>query len=682
MAAPVSKINLSDTVSRVVRVLSGDSAVSSWDIVGEVIRQHGEYGRHQAPKLFVRPDASRAVDMRPVSDWIAGALELLDDRPVKELHGRLLILCLAILDPSLRADLERTGLLLLIADEISEPLEQLFLTDVSKLLQRSVSAVPESAAENSGTLLSVSFDETQSREAPEATSQPDPAPLHLDSPTIEDRLGRRPFARALARRLRRIRGAQVTATGKGSFIVHLHGPWGAGKSSLLRLLASELSSARSAEPWIVVDFNAWLHQRLNPPWWPLLDATFRQASRQTFRRSWWRGARLWLREYLWRLFVARSDLTLLTASAVTIGLGVALVVNPSVAARVFGDSTLQGVLATAGAAVALISAVVTAIGFLSGSLLPGSMRAAQSFLASAADPLARISTHFRDLVGWIRQPVAIFIDDLDRCNGEYVVQLLEGIQTIFDDSRVVYVVAADRRWLRASFEGTYGPFAGAIVEPGRSLGALFLEKAFELSISVPLISNEQRADYWRYLVTSDVKTPEDEPEITPSLAQAFKQARSERELLELARAGSSDPNVARAAREAVVERLFGADFEAGTTAFLESFAPLLEPNPRAMKRLVNSYAVQRDLAVLFGSPLLENMERRRQLALWTIICMRWPVIEDYLLDQLVGRVDTPSELVVDLLGQPQVLDVIEGKGIGTTLDLTSIGEFLGRSRAP
>jgi hypothetical protein len=669
MVERISKIGLSDTVSRVVRILSGEySPVSSWDIVGEVIRQHGEYARGQAGKLFVRPDSGREVDTRSVTEWVTRALELLDDRRVNVLHGRLLILCLAALDPALRSDLSRTGLLLLVTDEIKEPLDQLFLGGVAKLLQRSVT--PESAAE----------DPRESQGKPEGTSQPDPAPLHLDSPTVEDRLGRRPFARALARRLRRIRGAQVTATGKGSFIVHLHGPWGAGKSSLLRLLASELSSSRSGEPWVVVDFNAWLHQRLNPPWWPLLDATFRQASSQTFRRSWWRGARLWVREYLWRLFIARSDLTLLTLSAVAIGLGVALLVNPSITARAFGDSTLQGVLATAGAAVALISAVVTAIGFLSGSLLPGSMRAAQSFLASAADPLARISTHFRDLVGWIRRPVAIFIDDLDRCNGEYVVQLLEGIQTIFDDSRVVYVIAADRRWLRASFEGAYGPFSGAIVEPGRSLGALFLEKAFELSISVPLISNEQRADYWRYLVTSNAKTPGDEPELTPSLLQAFKQARSERELLELARAESSDPNVARAAREAVVERLFGADFEAGTTAFLESFAPLLEPNPRAMKRLVNSYAVQRDLAVLFGSPLLENLERRRQLALWTIICMRWPVIEDYLLDQLVGRGDTPSELVADLLRQPQVLDVIEGKGIGTKLDLASIGEFLGRSR--
>src|SRR3712207_7942290 len=42
-----------------------------------------------------------------------------------------------------------------------------------------------------------------------------------------------------------------------------------------------------------------------------------------------------------------------------------------------------------------------------------------------------------------------FVDDLDRCQSSYVIRLLEGIQTLFSDPRVMYVISADRRWLRS-----------------------------------------------------------------------------------------------------------------------------------------------------------------------------------------------------------------------------------------
>ncbi len=43
----------------------------------------------------------------------------------------------------------------------------------------------------------------------------------------------------------------------------------------------------------------------------------------------------------------------------------------------------------------------------------------------------------------------IFIDDLDRCQGAYVIELLEGIQTLFKAAEVVFIIAADRDWLHA-----------------------------------------------------------------------------------------------------------------------------------------------------------------------------------------------------------------------------------------
>ena len=45
-----------------------------------------------------------------------------------------------------------------------------------------------------------------------------------------------------------------------------------------------------------------------------------------------------------------------------------------------------------------------------------------------------------------------------------------------------------------------------------------------------------------------------------------------------------------------------------------------------MKRILNAYAVHRDLAILGGLDVLGDPALRGQLALWTILSMRWPLL--------------------------------------------------------
>jgi hypothetical protein len=85
-----------------------------------------------------------------------------------------------------------------------------------------------------------------------------------------------------------------------SFIVNLHGQWGAGKTTFLNLLQQELqkkdepprknetpgrnesqttdeSSKPWRLPWIVVWFNAWENRHIKPEWWPLMDRIYRDS---------------------------------------------------------------------------------------------------------------------------------------------------------------------------------------------------------------------------------------------------------------------------------------------------------------------------------------------------------------------------------------------------------------------
>ena len=101
-----------------------------------------------------------------------------------------------------------------------------------------------------------------------------------------------------------------------------------------------------------------------------------------------------------------------------------------------------------------------------------------------ADPL--------DPVG-AERPILLVLDDLDRCNQQFAVELLDAVQTLLrtpsspkrtskDDSPanghaepkrlpvMVVLAVGDRRWLRAAYEEAYATFSPYVSEPGRPLG--------------------------------------------------------------------------------------------------------------------------------------------------------------------------------------------------------------------
>ncbi len=661
--------SVSGALSRLVQV--GD--VPPFALVREILVNHREYGAGRGENVGHLPGPASGVS-KPASAWLAEVHELFGPERVSRLPGRLLILGLAHLEPQLAEYLEaQDGFLTALRAELKEPFESLLLPQAKS----EVPAVPPPA---------------ETPTAPPPIN--DPATFHLDSPAIDDRLGRRGFARALAIRLERIwreMNPQDRPSDRpvpqGSFVLHLHGPWGSGKSSILEMLRRELrpegktAAPTVASPWVVVDFNAWQNQRLAPPWWPLLDGIFRQSARQVpWARRWWLRAC----EGLWRFSTKRRDLLVFGALFLVLGFLGYRFLRPALIEQLAKGLGDMG--ASAGHIsdiVAVLTLVTSWIWLGSRSLVSGSARAAQSFLDSATDPMDRIQRHFQTMVRTVKRPIAVFVDDLDRCQAGYVVQLLEGIQTLFRDPRVVYVIAADQRWLHACFEKTYEAFAESVREPGRRLGSLFLEKAFEISVALPELSPGVRAEYWRYLLGGDSAQAEKRLASLEQEARAeFRHDRSEQQVVarldeSQGAAEADDPLRAQARRQVAVEQLASAAVEKDVSFFLQPFAPLLEPNPRSMKRLLNAYAIRRDLAILSGLDVLGDEGRRKKLALWTILALRWPALEDFLRDKAGGDDAEPGAEVAALLASREVAEVVEGRELGGPLTLDDLKELLG-----
>lgn len=455
-------------------------------------------------------------------------------------------------------------------------------------------------------------------------------PTHLDRPADLDRLNRRPFAEVIAvsmrhayRQMNRNRQAAGGRRDDGdAFMVHLHGQWGAGKSSVLNFLGECLAETNTDEDpaWLVITFNAWGHQHLGPPWWALINAFYDQSREQLKMLDKVARRRLGSLQWRWRLRTRLGPLVLTVALALW-GLSLA-----------FGQSEAD----IAGTVKRLleVSAVILGVsGTLMGgfrSLFLGSAQTAKLYTELSRDPMRPILNYYQQLVSACERPVAIFIDDLDRCDCEYVVSLLSGIQTMFRRSDVSYVVAADRDWLRSCYEKSYRDFSQTIGEPGRPLGYLFLEKVFQVSVGLPRLSAHAQNRYLSTLLAMGEAEPdsavaERERQAEHQADAELKTTVSEAEFSERIAQSRHDPVRQRAMRVAAAKRMLTPEVQRHTEHALQPYANLLEPNPRAMKRLVNAFGFQQAV-----NWLSERDVPQHPLVLWTLIQMRWPLLADTL----------------------------------------------------
>lgn len=568
--------------------------------------------------------------------WIKEVQTLFDPAMIKklskadhppELHGRLLIIGLSLLEPELRKQLNRVDAFEALVKELWQPVPDI-LSERGRLLYESLSA---GAAHG--------------KISDSVPNQPDNPLQNVD----EDQLGRAAFARYLAKRI------EVASTDSGAYAIHLYGPWGSGKSSILNFLRSELINNGK---WLVVEFNAWRHQHIRPPWWSLMESVYRQTKqqlnwRENFLESWWRFSTG--RVHYMITFIVLLWLLVLFGF-------------PLLRSHLDQSDWVSSTAAIADNISKIIAVILTIWGGIvsaSRSLLIGSSRAAENYTERTHDSMNEIKKRFNRLVERLEpKQVTIFIDDLDRCQSSYVVELLEGIQTLFREAPVIFIVAADRRWLNACYEEVYDKLKPRVYEPGKPLGTLFLEKVFQLSTPMPGMPPSLKEVYWLHLLqlkTDDAKKKLEEAR--QAIQEEFKQEKSEETILGKIDASRDRPFLEqRALREEAVIRLAAPEIVDRTEHTLKDFVTLLEPNPRAMKRLVNAYSVNRALATLSFTDI-----PLKQLALWTILSMRWPGLVDFLIEEPVTiekigqeNLDGIPEELKGLFNDKDVIQVVNG----------------------
>jgi hypothetical protein len=399
----------------------------------------------------------------------------------------------------------------------------------------------------------------------------------------------------------------------------------------------------AAEPpelgrWTVIRFDAWQYQRVAPPWWWLIKTIDQQLRDRILRVEGRKGLRGWRkRDIVWRGRLLAGDLR----AAVP-----ALLIAALLGATAWLLSSVDGIVAVlqwAATAVAAVTAVAS-IGYSAANalrrhLLVASPAGAKAVLQTS-DPMSELMERYRFLIESSGTDVAILIDNLDRCRGDYVVELLEGIQTLFKDetgdatpAMVLYLVAADRGWLCDSYLTVYDEFKDAVQEPGRPFGQTFLDKVFDFLLRIPTVpaatslAAEHAVQHELEARAERIMSAKRELEVRERLV-ALERADAP------APEGPASPN--QELRLFAVRRLAELEYESSTKSCpdtedeLRELAAMAEPGPATVRHLVAGYCVQRTALLLGGHEIDDGPGAIKRLGLWTILTLRWPLLAEWL----------------------------------------------------
>jgi len=274
-----------------------------------------------------------------------------------------------------------------------------------------------------------------------------PLPLFLDNPVETDTLGLIDLAHTIA---------GVAIGNPGPMTVGIFGGWGQGKTSVLRVAQKLLSDSNSDDVKVAtVWFNAWQHEREDHPLFPLIAAVVEGLERLSIQEN-----KLELKEKWSKVSISLRALSRGMKFSGKVGI-------PLVGEVGVEFDSEKALLAE------------ELLGKQSHPLL------SELLYHQAFTSLERVMNEYHEKEKSTSQHhsnIVVFIDDLDRCNPERALHLLEGIKLILSQPGFIFVMAVDRSviedYLEYLYESTYH-------SKDATRGRRYLDKMVQLALPLP-----------------------------------------------------------------------------------------------------------------------------------------------------------------------------------------------------
>jgi Cdc6-like AAA superfamily ATPase len=521
-----------------------------------------------------------------------------------------------------------------------------------------------------------------------------------DVPTNDDKLGYTEFAEAIAAKI-----VDAVSDGGTPFTIGVHGAWGSGKTSFLKLIENELAKQQVRPVW----FNAWkyneednlwsaLLQRildnapLNYPWYKFPFIRLRLAIENIdFRASWIEIVSKSL------LFFARLFL-FVTAAGIAIGLitkvGSEYIVG--LASHIFPNNSvaLSLVRNKATGWVSLVLALIVAdpkkvLDLFSGNLgLDISKFIKKRSYKNHIAYLDEINDEFKRIIKLVSagKPLVVFIDDLDRCLPEKALQILEAIKLFLDVENCVFVIAVDRDIVEQAISTRYAKEMDISENKGEqtskkldwtTLAQNYIEKIIQLSFSLPPLPPERIKKYVGFLYPSKeedkcqdifaIGLPPN-PRKIKRVIQSFLLLKQ----IAMRRINGNKVNLALLAKLVIIENQF------------RDLHKELINLPALLDGIERSYRKEEDKLPTCIMPIKDNLDFQAKVSLYSkMIGLQELLLQDINNTTFVG-IDLSDYLflikaISEEISQPEGV-IVQGEGaivVGTEGNIISSGHIIG-----
>lgn len=216
------------------------------------------------------------------------------------------------------------------------------------------------------------------------------------------------------------RNARAVQVGEKGTSINISAPWGVGKSFFLSRFAKQLR----AEGQRVAEVNAWRDDHADDPIYPVMSAVLQCVGKGTKKAK--------LREALKK-----------NAGRIAIRSGRGLIKRA--ATLVVGMPEVEGIIDD------VAKSLVEAGDEIVGEFAEKALERFEEGQKAISDFRATIEKEVKG-----KQPLFVFVDELDRCRPTYAVSVLERVKHLFDVPNVIFVFATNADELTHTIRAVYG----------------------------------------------------------------------------------------------------------------------------------------------------------------------------------------------------------------------------------
>lgn len=383
--------------------------------------------------------------------------------------------------------------------------------------------------------------------------------------------------------------SQMIVDAKGNALsIGISGGWGVGKSSMVKLIETNLkgrlnaySAGGAKQNLLFVNFNAWLYQGHDDAKAALMEeiAGALTTCAKRNQTSVQKGLNL-----LTRIDVFRS-LRFVGEIAATIYTGLPIGALARSAKGVIDKVSSTG---------------ITDEGYETASEGVASGLAGAKELLKDADTqtppqmIHAIRAEFEELLNDLDVTLVVFVDDLDRCLPPTVIGTLEAMRLFLFMKRTAFIIAADEKMIK---EAVRVHFPGTKVDDDIVIS--YFDKLIQVPLRVPPLGTNEVKAYLMMLFVENSQVPETEKEnvriaVNARLAESWKGEAIDAEFVQ-----GLVPNCPTSLKSELelADRL----------ARQMISSPKVNGNPRLIKRFMNTLSIRRSLATVQGIAVNDAM---------------------------------------------------------------------------